>query len=136
MSMDTLKSFYREYRLKEEFARLFEAGDAGAFAGALVAFGKEKGFDFEETQVLAALDDPSSFLNDAMAEEELSDAELAVMSGRFSVLAVTLILPSASTSALLARFSCPILAVAELPSSTTAMAAAASNLRAVKFTGP
>lgn len=81
MSIDRLRAFYCEFRADEALTRLFQEPDAGAFAGAVVALGREKGFEFGERDVQAALEDPGFFLREALSDEELSDMELAVMAG-------------------------------------------------------
>jgi len=81
MSVDTLHAFYRAFREDGSFLRLFNNNEAGLFASSMVALGKENGFEFEEGDVMEALKNPDFFLKEALGDEELSDAELAVMAG-------------------------------------------------------
>jgi len=81
MSIGTLRAFYLELRGDEALPRLFGTKDVSEFTRSLVALGVEKGFEFSESDVEAALADPGFFLKEALGEEELTDAELAVMAG-------------------------------------------------------
>lgn len=81
MTIGALRAFYLEFRGDEALSRLFGTKDVSEFTRSLVALGMEKGFEFSESDVTAALADPGFFLKEALGEEELTDAELAVMAG-------------------------------------------------------